>query len=132
MTGLDTNVVLRYMLQDDAKQTPLANHIFESELSAENPGFISVPTILEIVWVLRSVFRESPARIAAHLEHLLAADLLVIQNEQQVFEAMYALKRGTAEFEDALIGALNRWAGCSTTYTFDRKAARLPDFSLAV
>lgn len=132
MIGLDTNLVLRYLLQDDPAQASRANRIMERELTRENPGFLSLPTVLEIVWVLRSVFDQSPAQIAAWLERLLAADLLVVQNEQQVFEAMYALRRGTGEFEDALIGAVNRWAGCAATYTFDRRASRLPDFRLVV
>lgn len=130
MIGLDTNVVLRYLLQDDPKQTRQANRIFEQQLSEQSPGYINLATVLEIVWVLRSLLRQSPAQIAAHLENLLAADSLEVQNEQQVFEAAFALKRRTGEFEDALIGALNAWAGCTHTLTFDRKAARLSYFSV--
>jgi predicted nucleic-acid-binding protein len=128
MIGLDTNVILRYLLQDDPKQTRQANQIVDRQLTEQNPGFISLVTVLEIVWVLRSLLKQNPAQIASHLENLLAADSLEVQNEQQVFEAVFALKRGTGEFEDALIGALNVWAGCSSTLTFDRKAARLPHF----
>jgi predicted nucleic-acid-binding protein len=132
MVGLDTNVVLRYLLQDDPKQATLANHIFEQVLSDRNPGLISLVAILEIVWVLRSLLKQTPIEIASHLEHLLAADSLEIQNEQQVFEAAFALKRGTGEFEDALIGALNIWSGCPHTLTFDKRALRLPYFQLIV
>ncbi len=128
MVGLDTNIVLRYLLQDDPEQTAQVNHIIDDELSLKNPGFLSLPTVLELVWVLRSVFKQNPNQITTHLEHLLGAESFVIQNEQEVFEAMYALKRGLGEFEDALIGAVNRWAGCSHTYTFDRRASRLPQF----
>ena len=132
MIGLDTNVILRYLLQDDPKQTRQANQIVDRKLSQENPGFISLVTVLEIVWVLRSLLKRNPSQIAAHLENLLVADTLEVQNEQQVFEAIFALRRGTGEFEDALIGALNAWAGCSHTLTFDRKAARLPHFQAIV
>jgi predicted nucleic-acid-binding protein len=128
MIGLDTNVILRYLLQDDPKQTRQANLIFDRQLSEQNPGFISLATVLEIVWVLRSLLKQNSSQIASHLENLLAADSLEVQNEQQVFDAAFALKRGTGEFEDALIGALNAWAGCSHTLTFDRKAAQLPHF----
>ena len=130
MIGLDTNVVLRYLLQDDPKQARQANQIVNRQLSEQNPGFISLVTVLEIVWVLRSLLKQTPSEIASHIEHLLAADSLEVQNEQQVFEAAFALKRGTGEFEDALIGALNAWAGCVSTLTFDRKAARLPQFQV--
>ncbi|HWB33468.1 MAG TPA: type II toxin-antitoxin system VapC family toxin [Acidobacteriaceae bacterium] len=128
MIGLDTNVVLRYLLQDDPAQSRHANRIMDGQLSEQNPGFISLVTILEIVWVLRSLLKQSSVQIAAVIEQLLAADTLEIQNEQQVFEAAYALKRGLGEFEDALIGSLSTWAGCSVTLSFDRKTARLPRF----
>jgi predicted nucleic-acid-binding protein len=128
MIGLDTNVILRYLLQDDPDQTRQVNRIFEQELSDQNPGFINLATTLEIVWVLRSLLGHSPTQIALHVENLLAADSLEFQNEQQVFEAVFALKNKMGEFEDALIGALNTWAGCSRTLTFDTRAARLPSF----
>ena len=132
MIGLDTNVILRYLLQDDPKQASQVNRIFEQLLSGENPGFICVATMLEIVWVLRSLLRQTNSQIATHLENLLAADSLEIQNEQQIFEAVFALRSGTGEFEDALIGALNAWEGCSYTLTFDRRAARLSYFQVIV
>ena len=128
MIGLDTNVVLRYLLQDDPRQSQRANSLIDDELSEANPGFINLATVLEIVWVLRSFFQRSPSEIAAHLEHLLVIDAFEFQNEQQVFEAAFALKRGTGEFEDAIIGALNAWAGCSHTLTFDKKAMKLGFF----
>jgi predicted nucleic-acid-binding protein len=128
MIGLDTNVILRYLLQDDPGQTRKVNHIFERQLSESNPGFINLASVLEVVWVLRSLLKQTPAQIATQIENLLTADSLEVQNEQQVFEAVYALKRGTGEFEDALIGALNSWSGCSHTLTFDQRAARLPYF----
>jgi predicted nucleic-acid-binding protein len=130
MIGLDTNVILRYLIQDDPRQAPLANRIFDQVLSEQNRGFISLVTVLEIVWVLRSLLKRTPSEIAAHLEDLLAADSLEVQNEQQVFEAVFALKRGTGEFEDALIGALNAWAGCPQTWTFDKRALKMPYFQL--
>lgn len=130
MIGLDTNVMLRYLLQDDLKQTRQANEVIDGRLSEQEPGFLSLACVLEIVWVLRSLLRQGPVEIAAHVEHLLAAESLVVQNEQQVFEASFALKRGTGEFEDALIGALNAWAGCGKTLTFDRRAGRLAGFEV--
>jgi predicted nucleic-acid-binding protein len=130
VTGLDTNIILRYLLQDDPKQTKLVNQIVDHQLNEQNPGFINLATVLEIVWVLRSLFKRDPSEIALHIESLLAVDSFEVQNEQQVFEAAFALKRGVGEFEDALIGALNAWAGCSRTWTFDQKATRLPYFQL--
>jgi predicted nucleic-acid-binding protein len=130
MIGLDTNVILRYLLQDDPGQTRRANQIIDKQLSPENRGFISLVAVLEIVWVMRSLLKQNPLQISAHIEHLLAAETLEVQNEQQVFDAAFALKRGTGEFEDALIGSLNAWAGCIGTLTFDKRASRLPYFQL--
>jgi predicted nucleic-acid-binding protein len=129
--GLDTNILVRYLAQDDAAQSARAAEILEQRLTEEQPGYLSLVTIAETVWVLDRGYGLSPSQIAAVIERMLQADTLVIQNEQDVFTAMVALKSGTASFADALIGALGRWAGCSTTLTFDRRAARLRDFALA-
>ena len=88
-------------------------------------------TVVETVWVLGSVYRQSDTEIAKAVEGILAADTLTVQNEQEVYRAMIALKTGESSFEDALIGALGRWAGCSSTLTFDRKASKLSSFQLA-
>ena len=130
MIGLDTDILLRYQLQDDPVQTPIVNRLFEQELSPASPGYVSLATSLEIVWVLRSAWKLKPREIAASLRELLAHDSLQFQNELEIAAAVSALQQGTGEFEDTLIGALNRWAGCDTTVTFDKKAARLPYFRL--
>jgi predicted nucleic-acid-binding protein len=130
MTGLDTNIVVRYLAQDDPLQSTRATQIFEQRLTQAAPGFISLVTVAETVWVLNRAYGLSRAEIAAAIERMLQADTLVLQNEQEVFTAMIALKSGKAAFPDALIGALGAWAGCPVTLTFDRKAARLKEFRL--
>jgi predicted nucleic-acid-binding protein len=131
MIGLDTNVLLRYLAQDDPQQSPRATEIIEQRLTEEEPGFISLVTILEVVWVLKSLFKRSPQQIANDLEMLLAADTLEVQNEQEVYLALVSLRNGIGTFEDALIGFLGAWRGCSATLTFDEDAAkRLPGFQL--
>jgi predicted nucleic-acid-binding protein len=132
MVGVGTDLLLHYLLQDDLEQTALANHIFDEVLSAGNPGLVSLVTVLEVVRVLRDLLKQTPMEIAGHLERLVAAESLEIQNEQQVFEAMLALKRSHGEFEDALSGALNAQAGCAHTLTFDKRALRMPYFRLLV
>ncbi len=131
MIGLDTNVLVRYLAQDDALQSAQATRIIERRLTEDRPGFISLVILLETVWVLDRAYALSAAQIAQAIERILQADTLVIQNEQEVFTAMIAFKAGEAGFADALIGALGAWAGCSATLTFDRKAARLSTFQLA-
>jgi len=131
MIGIDTNILIRYLTQDDPVQSAHATRIIERVFSEEDPGFISLVTIAETVWVLRSIYGLSDPAIAAVVERTLRTRSLAIQNERQVATAMLALKSGTASFDDALIGALGAWAGCTTTLTFDRKAARLNTFQLA-
>ena len=131
MIGLDTNVLLRYLVQDDPIQSPLATEVIERRVTKEDPGFVSLVCILEIAWVFGSLYKRSPAEIAGHIEMILAADTLEVQNEQEVFQAVVALRNGRGAFEDALIGALGAWRGCSSTLTFDQNAAkRLSGFQL--
>lgn len=131
MIGIDTNVLLRYLTQDDPVQSRKATEIIERRFTEEAPGFVSLVSILEIVWVLGSLFKRTRGEIADHIEMILAADTLEVQNEQEVYQAVVALRNGTGTFEDALIGGLGIWRGCSATLTFDQNAAkRLSGFRL--
>lgn len=131
MIGLDTNILVRYLTQDDAAQAAIAAEVVERRITQGEPGFVSLVTVAELVWVLDSFYEFTGKEIAAAVERLLQIDTLNIQNEREVFAAMVALRTGLGSFDDALIGALGEWAGCEETLTFDRKAARLKGFSLA-
>ncbi len=131
MIGLDTNVLVRYVTQDDPIQSAKATAWIEERLTPENPGFISVIAMAETVWVLARTYGVGDQDIAATIERLLQADVLVVENEQQVFAAMVTLKENQGSFADALIAALGVKAGCSCTLTFDRRALRLSGFKLA-
>jgi predicted nucleic-acid-binding protein len=130
MNGLDTNILIRYLTQDDPIQSPKATKIIERRFTREDPGFISLVTMAEVVWVLGSVYALEGREIADTVERMLQADTLWIQNEQQVFTAMISLRRGWGAFADALIGALGAWAGCDSTLTFDKKALRMAGFEV--
>ena len=131
MIGIDTNILMRFLVQDDPVQSPRATKII-TELSEVEPGFVSLVTILEVFWVLKSVFKRSRQDLASDIEKVLSADTLEVQNEQEVYNAVVAFRTGTGSFEDALVGSLGIWRGCSTTLTFDGDAARrLQGFSLA-
>jgi predicted nucleic-acid-binding protein len=126
MIGLDTNILVRYLVQDDPIQSPQAREIIERRLDEGNPGFVSIVAMVETVWVLERAYGLTSHEIVDAVERMLQADLLVVENEQEVFTAVVALKQGS--FADALIGALGAKVGCSRTLTFDRKALRLPGF----
>jgi predicted nucleic-acid-binding protein len=128
MIGLDTNILVRYLAQDDPIQSPKATEIIERRLTEENPGFVSIVAMVETVWVLDRAYRLATNEIAAAVERMLQTDVLVVEYEQEVFSAMIALKQGQGSFADAVIAALGTSAGCSSTMTFDQKALRLPGF----
>jgi predicted nucleic-acid-binding protein len=130
MIGLDTNVLVRYLTQDDPVQAAQATEAIEGRLTEQGPGFISVVAMAETAWVLERFYRFSSARIVAAIERMLGAETLVVESEPEVFTAMIALKEGRGSFADALIGALSAKAGCSHVLTFDRQALRLPGFQL--
>jgi predicted nucleic-acid-binding protein len=130
MIGLDTNVLVRYFAQDDPVQSGKATELIERRLSERDPGFISVVAMVETVWVLQRAYGLDNLEVATAIERTLQADALVVENEQDVFTAMIALKEGRGSFADALIGALGTKAGCVTTVTFDQKASRLSGFEL--
>lgn len=131
MIGLDTNILVRYLTQDDPVQSRTATEIMERQLNEEVPGFVSVVVMVETVWVLERAYGFSSPEIAAAVERVLQSDVLVVENEREVFTAMTALKEGRGSFADAVIGAVSAKAGCSYTLTFDQKASRLRDFRLA-
>jgi predicted nucleic-acid-binding protein len=131
MIGLDTNILVRYLAQDDAIQSAKATEIIERRLTEETPGFISAVVMVETVWVLDRAYGLGSDEIAAVIERTLQIDVFVVENEKEVFTAMIALKQRKGAFADAIILALAARAGCPYTLTFDRKASRLSGFRLA-
>lgn len=130
MIGLDTNILIRYFAQDDPIQSPKATELIERRLDEDEPGFISLVTSVETVWVLERTYDLTSLEIAEIFERMLLAPVFVVESETEVFTAVAALQEGRGSFADVLIGALGNKAGCSTTLTFDRKASRLPGFAL--
>ena len=130
MIGLDSNVIIRHLTQDDPVQSPKATEVFERRLTQRNPGFVSVVAIVETAWVLERAYGFGDNDIARAIERLLGTDVLVFQDEDAVFTALTALQARLGSFADALIGVLGSKAGCSLTLTFDARAARLPAFEL--
>ncbi len=130
MIGVDTNVLVRHLTQDDSAQAARASKFLERALTPAAPGFISIVTVMETVWVLKRAYRFAAEEIAVAVEGLLAADTLVVEHEEQVFEAANHMVEFGADFADALVASLCRSAGCARVMTFDRKAARLPGFEL--
>lgn len=129
MIGLDTNVLARYLVRDDASQLAAAIRLIERRLTEDEPGFVSGVVLAELSWVLRRSYRWSAARVVAAIEILVDADVLVVEHEGEAAEAIAMVRAGRGEFADAFITAIAEQAGCSQTLTFDRDALRLPGFA---
>jgi predicted nucleic-acid-binding protein len=126
--GLDTNVIVRYLAQDDVRQAAIATRLIEGSLSAEARGFVSIVTLAEIVWVMSSNYRAARAVVADIVEGLLTAPQLAIEKADVIWRALRAFRESKADFSDAVIVELGRDAGCTKTVTFDRHAAAHPGF----
>jgi len=121
MTGLDTSILIRYLTQDDPVQSPRASMLIEA-LSEDAPGFVSLVAIAEVAWVLRTRYKATPLEVADAVDRVLAIDNMKVQNEQQVFQAVVAVKDGQGTLADALICAIGSSMGCSRTLTFDSRS----------
>ena|SRR2546425_1693195 len=123
MIGLDTNVLVRYIMQDDAKQSPKATKLVES-LNGENPGFITLVSVIEVYWVLTSCYDLTGEQVAQALEAILRTKQLVVEQADQVLRALRVFGVGKADFADCLIERSAANAGCDQTMTFDAGAAK--------
>lgn len=120
--GLDTNVIIRYLTQDDPAQSAAAARLIES-LSSTSPGFISIVVVVELVWVLQACYRAERGEVARVLEKLLRSRELVVEQAELAWQALHRFSAGRADFADCLIERTARTAGCDHVMTFDRQAA---------
>ena len=123
MIGLDTNVLVRYVAQDDKRQSPKASRLIES-LTADSPGYVSLVSVVELVWVLSGCYALSKDEICEVLETLLRTKEILVQNAAIVWKAVRLFKAGKADFADCLIELSAQAAGCGYTATFDCNAAK--------
>ena len=130
MIGIDSNVLLRVLLDDDAAQAERARRLLATECSPQRPAFVNRAVLFEAVWTLSTGYRYSRAQLAAAIELLLSAPALMIEDREAVETALDIFSTTRADFADCLIGVLNRRAGCATTYTFDRRAAATAEFTV--
>jgi predicted nucleic-acid-binding protein len=129
MIGLDTNVLVRYVMQDDPKQSQKASRLIES-LTPEAPGFVPLVSLVELVWVLVSCYDLSREQVGQALEALLRAKEIVLDRAEQVSQALRTFGASSADFADCLIERTAAAAGCDRTMTFDAGAAKVAGMTL--
>jgi len=124
--GLDTNVLLRYFAGDDPAQSRTAARLIDRTLGPEAPGHVSLISLAELVWVLRSSYAADRAEVAAVVTQLLVGPQFVVQESEAVWIAVDTFEQTGVDFSDALIAALDRRSGCDHTVSFDRRATKIP------
>jgi len=130
MIGLDTNVLVRYLTQDDPTQSAQANALIEQQLSAVEPGIIGHIVLCEVGWVLSRAYGYTREQVADALAALLTCREFQVEAPDLGILALQDYRQGTADFSDYLLGRAHQRLGARHTVTFDRKAAKAPQFTL--
>jgi len=128
LIGLDTNVLVRYLAQDDKAQAAAATDLIENEFSKNSPGYLNHITLCEIVWVLKKCYKVTKPKLIEIIEGLMSAKQLLIEDVALVWKALKMYESNNIDFSDALISNINTDAGCVYTVTFDKQAAKLKGF----
>jgi predicted nucleic-acid-binding protein len=128
MIALDTNVVVRYLVEDDKDQAERAARMIESALAADEPLFVPQVVLCEVVWVLDSVYQFPREDILSALKGLIQARQLLVQGKDEVRRAIEALEAGKGDFSDYIIRENSASAGCDRVATFDRPLLRESGF----
>jgi predicted nucleic-acid-binding protein len=129
MTGLDTNILVRFFTKDNIEQSSRAVDLMRT-LTPESPGFVSLVSLIELVWVLRSQYRLSKSELIQCLEQLLNIHDLVVESQTAVTLALRRFANAKADFADCLIERSGAAAGCGETVTFDVDASRFAGMRL--
>jgi predicted nucleic-acid-binding protein len=129
MIGLDTNVLVRYIMQDDPKQSPKATRLVEG-LTSEQPGFVPLVAIVELVWVLSASYGLNRDQLVEALDLLLRSKEIAVDRADLVHQAQRRFAKGGADFADCLIERIAQAHGCQETMTFDAGAAKAAGMTL--
>ena len=131
MLGVDTNILVRFLVRDDEAQFEKARKLIKREVAGRRRVFVCQLVLLETEWVLRSRYSLSKSQIIGAISGLLDAGDIRFEDEPAIEEALFTWKDTTGDFADCLIGAQNRRLGCRATATFDVRASKLPGFIAA-
>lgn len=130
MKGLDTNVLVRYLVQDDAAQAKRANHYIERYCTSDSRCLINNIVLCELVWVLESAYGYKKEIIAEALEKLFMTSGFEFEDKNIAWAALNDYRARNADLADCLIGRMNRALGCEETVTFDKALKQLDEFKL--
>lgn len=129
MIGVDTNILVRFLVQDDEKQAQKVNALFSESEDNKQSLFVSTVVVLELMWVLRAAYEVPREAILHSLSELLSMSVLDFQDQKTVRDFIVSAENNTFDLSDLLIGQMAKDAGCDTTLTFDKKAGKSPCFT---
>jgi predicted nucleic-acid-binding protein len=130
MIGVDTNVLVRYIVQDDPSQSKAAVKFIEKVCSKEFPGYINHIVLCELVWVLIRCYNVHKDKIIEILKKMMQTTQFQIHDTQTVWKALNQFQVSKADFPDCLLGQINAAYQCKTTVTFDKNASKLKEYKL--
>lgn len=122
MIGIDTNVLVRYITQDDRRQSLLANKLIENKLTSENCGIISKIVLCELGWVLSNAYIYSRKQIADVIQQILITQEFIVEDAENALQALQHYRKGKAGFADYFLAQTHHAMGAEYTVTFDKKA----------
>jgi predicted nucleic-acid-binding protein len=128
MIGLDTNILVRYLTQDDPDQSRKATNEIEKGLSAGHMFFIADIVMCELVWVLETAYGYERREIVPVLENILRTKQFQFDNKDLLWKSLADYRTKKGDFADHLIGRAGHNAGCSETLTFDAELKNNPIF----
>ncbi len=124
MIGIDTNVLVRYLAQDDPEQSALATRFIEDTLSVENKGFIAAVSLCETIWVLLRAYKQPKENLLKVIRGILEAEVFEVENRDCAWRAFFDYDEGDADFSDYLIAETGKANGASATASFDHNALK--------
>lgn len=130
MIGLDSNVLVRYLTQDDPVQSKKANQVVEEALRAGESLYLNHVVLCEVNWVLARAYGYDRPELADVIDTILGAAQFEFEDKNSLWQALAGFRQSVADFADCLIAVKNAAAGCGATLTFDKRAGGLPQFSL--
>jgi predicted nucleic-acid-binding protein len=130
MIGIDTNILVRYLTEDDIDQADLANKLISRYVNCERSIFINNIVICELIWVLERGYKYRKEQIVALIKEILSTIEFNFENHEILWLTLKVYEKSSADFSDISIGKTNAYLGCHTTYSFDSKAYSLEEFNL--
>ena len=127
MIGLDTNVLVRYLSQDDPTQSACTTALIDS-FTTENPGYIPLVSLVELVWVMQSCYQVKRVEIVQILRILLGTKELIVENPETAIKALRVYSGSKADFSECLIERSANRAGCDYSVSFDTNDIRNAGF----